>query len=829
MQLSRKLNGRRTNPSMNYVDVILPLPLGGYFTYEITQEEAHFIQPGIRVAVSFGKRKIYAALVHSLHQVTPEKYKAKPIDHILDDLPIVTQTQLNHWDWISEYYLCPVGDVMRAALPSAFLLQSETKLKHHKDFDRDTSQLNDEEYLIVEAIERVGEISINEVSDLLNKKTVLPVVHKLVSQSVLEIVASFTDKIKPKTVRFVKLASIYSGEGLHLALDQLSSAPKQRTILMRYFDLSAKGRVSAADLVNRSNSSPAVLKSLVEKGIFEEEMLIVDRLGIKNSHQPKRTVLSPHQESAYQSIQEAFQTNDVCLLHGITSSGKTELYAKQMAETINQGHQVLFLVPEIALSTQLVERLELQFPNQIVLYHSRFNEQERAELWRKIMTNDPSARLIVGARSAIFLPFNDLQLIVVDEEHEQSYKQFDPSPRYHARDAALMLSRLSNAKTILGSATPSIETYYNATVANKFPVVHLNERHNQVLPPVISLVDLKDQYKRKKMNGHFSDILLESMGSALANQQQVILFQNRRGYAPLVTCFTCGHTPHCSQCDVSLTFHQHSNQLRCHYCGFSDKVTSHCVACGSAALDYRGLGTQQVESEVIALFPEIKVGRMDLDTTRGKHAFSKIISDFEQQKIQVLVGTQMVTKGLDFRNVALVGVLNADNLLNYPDFRAHERCFQMLQQVAGRAGRTDKQGQVIIQTFLPEHPVLLQVVEANYQKMFDQQIQQRKTYVYPPFGRVVRVSLKHKNINLVNEAADWLFKSLSLSFGEFTKGPEFPPVARIRNQYQKNILIKLIHPNKTKTAKKIIKRTQSSFESIGHFKSVRLTINVDCY
>ena len=814
---------------MNYIDVILPLPLGGCFTYEVTQTEADFIQPGMRVAVSFGKRKIYAALVHSLHQVTPEKYEAKPIDHILDEHPIVTQTQLNHWDWISEYYLCPVGDVMRAALPSVFLLQSETKLKHHNEFDGNTSQLNNDEYLIVEAIERVGEISISEVSDLLNKKTVLPVINKLVSQSVLEIVASFTEKIKPKTVRFVKLTSTYSGEGLHLALDQLSKAPKQKAILMRYFDLSTKGRVSAADLVKWSNSSPSALKSLVDKGIFEEEMLVVDRLGSNNSLQARRTVLSPHQEAAYQSVQEAFRTNDVCLLHGITSSGKTELYAKQMSETISQGEQVLFLVPEIALSTQLVERLELQFPNQIVLYHSRFNEQERAELWGKIMNNDPSARLIIGARSAIFLPFKNLKLIVIDEEHEHSYKQFDPSPRYHARDAALVLSRLSNAKTILGSATPSVETYYNATVANKFPVVHLNERHNQVLPPKISLVDLKDQHKRKKMTGHFSDVLLKGMRSALAHQQQIILFKNRRGYAPLVTCITCGHTPHCSHCDVSLTYHQHSNQLRCHYCGFSDKVTAHCVACGSPTLEYRGLGTQQIESEVQALFPEIKVARMDLDTTRGKHAFSKIISDFDQQKIQVLVGTQMVTKGLDFRNVALVGVLNADNLLNYPDFRAHERCFQMLQQVAGRAGRTDEQGQVLIQTYLPEHPILQQVVDSNFQQMFDQQLQQRKTYVYPPYGRVVRVSLKHKNINLVNEAADWLFKAFSQSFGEFVIGPEFPPVARIRNQYQKNILIKLIHPNKTKTAKKIIKKTQSSFESIGQFKSVRLIINIDCY
>ncbi len=814
---------------MYYVDVILPLPLRGCFTYEITEAEAHFIQPGMRVAVSFGKQKIYAGLAHSLHQATPETYQAKPIDHILDEKPIVTEVQLKHWDWVAEYYLCPIGDVMRAALPNVFLLQSETRLKHHEDFNGETSTLTNDEYLIVEAIERVGKLSINEVSVLLNKKTILPIVQKLVSDAIIETVTSFEDKVKPKTARYVKLAPAYSGDGLHIALNEVTRAPKQKDILMRYFELSTKGQVAVLELVKSTNSSASVIKAMIDKGLFIEELLVVDRWRSRGVQEANQKVLSPHQEEAFKSVQTAFQSSDICLLHGITSSGKTELYAKQMQEVMSHGHQVLFLVPEIALSTQLVDRLEHYFPDQIVLYHSRFNDQERAELWYKIMNNDPKARLIVGARSAVFLPFKDLKLIVIDEEHEHSYKQFEPSPRYHARDTALVLSQFSNAKTLLGSATPSIETYYNATVMEKFPLVVMKERHNQVLPPTIALVDLKDQYKRKKMNGHFSDIMVERMRSALEKNQQIILFQNRRGYAPVVTCVTCGHSPHCSQCDVSLTYHQHSQQLRCHYCGYHDAVPAHCVACGCPTLQYKGLGTQQIESEVQALFPNIKVARMDLDTTRGKHAFSRIISDFDDQKIQVLVGTQMVTKGLDFRNVALVGVLNADNLLNYPDFRAHERCYQMLQQVAGRAGRTDEQGDVLIQTFLPDHPILRQVVNADYQGMFEQQLQQRKTYVYPPFGRIIRISLKHKNIDRVNEAADWLFKAYKQSFGTSVIGPEFPPVARIRNQYHKNILIKLIQPKKIKLAKKIIIKTQNSFESIGQFKAVKLITNVDCY
>ncbi len=814
---------------MNYIDVILPLPLNSFFTYEITEAESKFIEPGMRVAVSFGKHKIYAALVHNLHHKKPEKYDAKHIDHILDEAPIVTQTQLKLWQWVSEYYLSPIGDVMRAAMPNVFLLQSETILKQHDSFDGNTEDLSNDEYLIVEAIERVGEISINEVIQLLNKKSVLPTVYKLVSKSVLEIVASFNDKVKPKTVRSVELADRYRGEGLHLALKQLSRAPKQKELLMRYFELASKGKVIVTELLKTSGASSTSLKTLIHKGIFSEKVFAADRISQNSTNKPLQTVLSVQQANAYRSLEVAFESHDICLLHGVTSSGKTELYVKQISAVIEKGHQALFLVPEIALSTQLVERLEAYFPNKIVVYHSRFSDQERAELWQKIKNNDAQARLIIGARSAVFLPFFDLKCIVVDEEHEHSYKQFEPSPRYHARDTALVLSKFSNAKTLLGTATPSVETYYNATVLGKYPIVTITERHNKVLPPSISLIDLKDQYKRKKMTGHFSDVLLGRMAHALKNNQQIILFQNRRGFAPVVTCLTCGHTPHCTQCDVSLTYHQHSNQLRCHYCGYHDAVTAHCVACSSPTLSYKGLGTQQIESEVQNLFPNISVGRMDLDTTRGKHSFSKIISNFEQQKIQILVGTQMVTKGLDFRNVALVGVLNADNLLNYPDFRAHERCFQMLQQVAGRAGRTKAQGDVVIQTFLPDHPILHQVVEANYHDMFEQQLQQRKTYIYPPFGRLIRITLKHKNINKVNEAAQWLYSSYRLTFGEMVIGPEFPPIARIRNQYHKNILIKLAEPNKTRAAKNIIKKTHNSFESIAQFKGVRLIINVDCY
>ncbi len=516
------------------------------------------------------------------------------------------------------------------------------------------------------------------------------------------------------------------------------------------------------------------------------------------------------------------------LLHGVTSSGKTEIYVKLIENVLKQKKQVLYLLPEIALTTQLVTRLQNYFGEQVAVFHSKYSNNERVEVWNQVLSNSPKAQVILGARSSVLLPFHDLGLIIVDEEHEQSYKQFDPAPRYHARDTAIVLASIFKTKTLLGSATPSLESYFN-TKQKKYSLVELNTRYNDVLMPDIELVDIKDKYKRKRMKGHFSDRLIEEMTETLKDGHQIILFQNRRGFSPIIECSTCGHAPQCPNCDVSLTYHQYRDQLRCHYCGYTSVMIKKCEACGSVDLDNKGFGTEQVEEEVRQLLPDYKVGRMDLDTTRGKYGYEKIITAFEQQELDILVGTQMLTKGLDFRNVKLVGVMNADNMLNFPDFRAHERSFHLLMQVSGRAGRTDKRGKVLIQTYNPYHNILQQVSTNNYQQMYEEQINDRYNFKYPPIYRLIKITLKHKDYNRVNTGADWFAKSLRMVLKNYVLGPEFPPVSRIRNQYHKNILVKI--PNKqslVKTKEAIIK-INNSFSSVKDFRAIRVVLNVDNY
>ncbi len=538
--------------------------------------------------------------------------------------------------------------------------------------------------------------------------------------------------------------------------------------------------------------------------------------------------LNAYQEKALETIHENFLQDKVMLLHGVTSSGKTELYVNLVEAELKKGRQVLYLLPEIALTTQLIARLQKYFGEQLSVYHSRYNPQERVEVWNNVLHAHSKAQLVVGARSALFLPFQDLGLVIIDEEHETSYKQFDPAPRYHARDAAVVLGKIHNSQVLLGSATPSLESYHNAQTG-KYGYARITRRYGNVLMPEIELVDIKDKIRRKRMKGHFSDRLLTEITETLAQKEQVILFQNRRGYAPVLECKTCGHSPQCPNCDVSLTYHRQRNQLRCHYCGHHTPLHTSCEACGSFNLDTKGFGTEQVEQELKELFPEASVGRMDLDTTRGKYAYQNIISSFEDQKIDILVGTQMVTKGLDFRHVNLVGIMNADALLNFPDFRAHERSFQLLTQVAGRAGRTQKRGKVIIQTYNPYHQILKQVSTGDYEGMYREQCYEREQFQYPPAYRIVKITLKHKDYNKLNEAASWFGQALQSAFTFPVLGPEFPPVARIRNQYLKNILVKIpVTYSLTKT-KNGIKRIERSFNAIAPYRGVRIIYNVDFF
>ena len=812
----------------NYIDVILPIPLRRLFTYAITEAEATFVRTGMRVAVPFGKSKIHTAIIHRIHKEAPTAYEAKDIHQILDEVPIVNEKQLLHWQWISDYYLCSLGEVVRSALPSAFLLESET-LVSLKKTSEDENQLSDDEFLIVEALRHQSTLKVAEISNLLDKKHVLPILHQLLRKDTIQLKEEIYERYKPKLVKYVRLQDPYEDEEkLNELFVDLSRAKKQREVLLVYFSLStSKQPIMAKTLIRQSNVSAAVLKALVDKNILEFYHLQVDRIDL-SKEKDKLPELSDFQKDTYNRIQNQFDKKAVVLLHGITSSGKTEIYAKLIEEVLEKGNQVLYLVPEIALTTQLISRLRNYFGDKISVFHSKYSLNERIEVWNNLLQQKEKTQLILGARSAVFLPFTNLDLIIVDEEHETSYKQFDPAPRYHARDTAIVLANMYSAKVLLGSATPSIESYYN-TQEHKYGLVELQRRFGDVLLPEIELVDIKESYRKKRMTGHFSERLLLLMNEALGEKEQVILFQNRRGYSPVVECTTCGVAPQCPNCDVSLTYHKFRAELRCHYCGYNRAMPQTCAACGNATLDTKGFGTEQIELELKDLFPGTTIGRMDLDTTRGKHGYEKIINAFQMQEIDILVGTQMLSKGLDFSNVSLVGVLNADNMLNFPDFRAHEKSFQMLTQVSGRAGRAKKRGKVIIQTFNPFHQILQQVTTNDYATMFKEQLNDRHQLKYPPMVRLVRITLKHKDFAKVNSASNWLGKSLVNSFDNNVLGPTSPAISRIRNQHIKTILIKLPEDRPLRQSKAIIQKIKDSFQSIPEFRSVRLNIDVDCY
>ena len=813
---------------IHFIDVILPIPIQRTFTYSVTEDEADFLQKGMRVAVSFGKSKMYTGLVLNIHTNAPTLYEAKEIHQILDEIPLVNEKQLQHWQWIANYYMCSLGDVYRASLPSAFLLESETII-YKNDAFLDETILADNEFLIYEALQQQSQLTIHQVIAILGKKKVMPIVNALLKKEAIVIKEEIYEQYKPKLVKYVRLHKNYtSDDSLGKLLEELSNAKKQREAVLGFFQLlTTKKPIKAKDLEEKAVVSSSILKSLVDKEILEFYHIQIDRVQYKGDTNDLK-VLNEFQEKALAEIKETFKEKDVTLLHGITSSGKTEVYTKLIQEVLDEGKQVLFLLPEIALTTQIIVRLQYYFGEQISVFHSKYSINERVEVWNNVLNNKPKARIVLGARSSVFLPFSNLGLIVVDEEHETSYKQFEPSPRYNARDAAIVLAKIHKAKILLGSATPSLETYYNAQ-QNKYGFVELNRRHGNVQLPKIELINVKEKHRKKEMKGHFSDRLLALIQEALDLKEQVILFQNRRGYSPVVECKTCGVSPECPNCDVTLTFHKFKHELRCHYCSYQRAMPNSCGACGSNTLDTKGFGTEQIELELKEIFPAFKIGRMDLDTTRGKHGYQKIIGAFEAKEIDVLVGTQMLSKGLDFENVSLVGILNADTMLNFPDFRAHERGYDMMVQVSGRAGRSKKQGNVAIQTYNPFHQILQQVSTTNYTEMYKEQLQERYQYKYPPYYRLIKITLKHKDYNKVDSGVNWLFKALYSSFGEHVLGPTAPAVARIRNQYIKNIIIKIPPKQGLANTKNQITKIRNTFEAVADFRPIRFIIDVDAY
>lgn len=816
---------------MYFIDVILPLPLKQTFTYSVNKDEAAFLKPGMRVAIPFGKSKVYTGIVYGVHKNAPQGYKTKSIDHILDETPIVTTTQLKHWRWLAGYYMCALGEVVKAALPSAFLLESETIIKLRPETTVDKTQLSNDEFLLFEALQHQSSLHINDARSILDKKNIVLTIQKLLKKNIIEVEETVYEQYTPKLKRYIKLASQYTSEGeLQTLLDTLSRAPKQREILMHLFMLKSQTNkpISATVLQKKSGASAASLKALIDKGILDSYFIQQDRVVYKGEETKDLKTLNEAQTIALNEINTSFKEHAVVLLHGVTSSGKTEIYVKLIERVIASGKQVLYMLPEIALTTQLITRLQKYFGEKIAVYHSKFSVNERVEVWQNVLQEKPKAQIVIGARSSLFLPFKNLGLIIVDEEHEPSFKQYNPAPRYNGRDGAIVLAQLHEAKVLLGSATPALESYYNATT-KKFGLVTLKKRFGNVLMPEVELVDIKEATRKKRMTGHFSERLLEEMNEALENGEQIILFQNRRGFSPIVECTTCGVAPQCPNCDVSLTFHKYKNQLRCHYCGYHMAMMHSCIACGSETLDTKGFGTEQIETELKSLFPNHAIARMDQDTTKGKHAYAKLIEALENEEIDILIGTQMLAKGLDFRNVSLVGVMNADNLLNFPDFRAHERSFQLLQQVAGRAGRTKKRGKVLIQTYNPYHQILKQVSVNDYASMYKEQLEERYQFKYPPYYRIIKITFKDRDLNTVQKASLWFGQALAIQLKENVLGPEQPPIGRLKNKYIFNLLVKIPKNQSLDKTKSFINKVRSKFATIKEFARVQITIDVDNY
>ena len=816
-----------------FVDVILPLPLQASFTYALPPEMDGQVQIGCRVVVSFGRKKFYTGIVRNVHYLKPQEYEVKEVSAVLDEHPILLPLQFQFWEWLADYYLCTQGDVYKAALPSGLKLESETVVEYNPDFEA-TEPLSEREQKVLDLLAVEPEQTVTRLEKESGLKNILAVVKSLLEKDALFVKEELKRTYKPKTETRVRLTEAARNERrLHFFFDELQRrAPKQLDLLMKYIELSGclgereVREVSKAELLKRSGATPAVFSGLVDKGVFEVYQQEVGRLETVSQAVMSLNELNVHQQRAFDEIRASFRVKNVCLLHGVTSSGKTEIYIHLIDEAVRQGKQVLYLLPEIALTTQITERLKRVFGSRLGIYHSKFPDAERVEVWQKQLSHEPYD-IILGVRSSLFLPFQRLGLVIVDEEHENTYKQQDPAPRYHARNAAIILASMCGAKTLLGTATPSVESWYNATEGGKYALVELKERYKEIQLPEIIPVDIKELQRKKRMNGPFSPLLLQYVREALEQKEQVILFQNRRGFAPMIECHTCGWVPKCKNCDVSLTYHKGLNQLTCHYCGYTQPVPRQCPACEGVDLRNRGFGTEKIEDDVKAIFPEARVARMDLDTTRTRTAYERIIHDFQQGRTDILIGTQMVSKGLDFDHVSVVGILNADSMMNYPDFRAYERAFQLMAQVAGRAGRKNKRGRVVLQTKSIDHPIISQVMHNDFEGMVAGQLAERQLFRYPPYYRLVYVYLKHRNEQLLDVMAQTMAAKLRAVFGARVLGPDKPPVARIQTLFIRKIVLKIETNAPMARARQLLVQVQQEMVAEDRFKSLIVYYDVD--
>ena len=819
-----------------FVDVVLPLAVHNTFTYRVPFELNDTLKKGVRVVVPFGRAKLQTGIIIRIHEEIPTKYQAKYVESVLDEDPIVTGNQYKLWQWISQYYMAPIGDVMNAALPSNFKLGSETKIVLHPEAEVNSDHLTDREYQVFEALEIQGELTLKDISEILQIKTIQPVIKALIDKRVVITTEELNVKFTPKTQAFVLLSEDFQQqENIEALLNDYSSSKrkaKQVDALLTFLKLGGFKNEIAVPIAKKeleeNDVSVSSINSLEKDGVFEIKRLEISRITGFDKIIEERKALSDDQQKALDEVRESFVEKDVTLLHGVTGSGKTEIYVELIQEQIAQGKQVLFLIPEIALTTQLIDRLSNYFGDRIGVYHSRFNQNERIEIWNSMLKGDMSRfSIIVGARSAVFLPFKNLGLVIVDEEHESSYKQYDPSPRYNGRDVAIVLSSLHKAKVLLGSATPAFETYHNAETG-KFGLVELHKRFGDVLMPEIMTANLKREKRDKTMRADlFSSFLMEHIEKALLNKEQVILFQNRRGYNPVWACEVCGWTPECKSCDVSLTYHKHKNVLSCHYCGYYTPPVGACPSCGSNRLKMIGFGTEKIEDELSILLPKAKVQRLDLDTTRQKNSYQRILTDFDNREIDILVGTQMVTKGLDFDNVSLVGILDADTMMRRPDFRAFERSYQLMSQVAGRAGRKAKRGTVIIQTMDPDNWVIRHVIEHDYLGFYKNEVIERKNYAYPPFYKIIQFTIKHRRAEDLSSISAEFADELRKLFGERVLGPEFPPVQRIQNYYLKIVRLKLEKKANQSKVKQRVQELINDFFATPRNKSCKIQVDVD--
>jgi primosomal protein N' (replication factor Y) (superfamily II helicase) len=852
-----------------FAEVVLPLAVPKPYTYAVPEELVAAVRPGLRVEVEFGGAKRYAGLVNRLHHDMPP-HKFKSILSVIDEEPILNERTLQFWQWLAEYYCCSLGEIMEAALPANLKLASERRLVLSPLYDGNFVGLTDKEYLIAEALSIQETITIDNVRKILNQKTIYHIIKSLLDKKVIYLFEEMEEKYAPKKVASVRLAEPYRSDSKQLAgaFDLVAKAQRQTEALMAFIQLAREtthkdAGILRSELYKKATVDATVLNSMAQKGIFELYEREVSRIGGYEDEVSEADELALQQVRALGEIRSHFtEGKNTVLLHGVTGSGKTRVYLELMQEALARGEQVLYLLPEVALTTQIISRLQKTLGDAVVVYHHRITNNERVEVWNKVRQFDsgqfavsssvnksdsqnvetapdrplPTVELptekglptcIVGARSGLFLPYEKLGLVIVDEEHDTSYKQNDPAPRYNGRDAAIYLAHLHGAKVVLGTATPSLESYHNAK-SGKYGLVEMPERFGGIQMPEIVVVDARQEMKERKMQSHFTSVLLESLKEALAKGEQAILFQNRRGYSPTLRCNTCGWHSECINCDVSLTYHKWRNNLQCHYCGYQQEMNKTCPACGSHELNLQGFGTEKIEDELKIYLPDASIGRMDYDAVRTKDAHARIINDFEERRMEVLVGTQMVTKGLDFENVSVVGVISADQLLQFPDFRSGERGFQLITQVAGRAGRRGKRGKVIVQAMNPAHPVIREVIDNDFQAFYEREIMERKAFEYPPFTRLINITLKHKKSDVLNRGAKIFAKVLQAKLGKRMLGPTVPPVGRVREYYLLDIMIKMErNPAIWKATKDLIWEATRVMQQEEGFSTVRVNVDVD--